>query len=267
VSGWQFKDGSGNTVSRSTNIGSLSWSGIVVTNGTVSVTAAMSGASTPLSASIMATARSGFTFPAVSPTPEANNFTGDGCTMSVPSPPSQTGDAVGMFCLAQNFTVQTATVGDNGPNNGFSYVTSASNQNGNLTTGYFYIISPDLQNTSSTFYQAQCGNYNPQTKPNGFICEANLLADTTRHEAGTIQSHYENYVVAQNNPVNNLGSTAESMTGLESAQTLANSVASTSNQNEQSILSATQVQPCSVQQDANCSFQGYINFYPYQSCN
>jgi hypothetical protein len=221
----------------------------------------------PLNASISVTTRLGFTFSAVSPTPESNGFTGDGCTLNVPSPPTKTGDAVGQFCLAQNFISQTAAISDNGPNNGFSYVTSVSNQSGNATTGYFYVISPDLQNTSSAFYKAQCGNYNAQTNPNGFISGSNLLADTTRHESGIIQSHYENYVVAQNAPSDNLGTVAEGMTGLENAQTLANNVTATLNQNVQSIQSATQVEPCSVQQDSNCNFQGYINFSPYQSCN
>jgi hypothetical protein len=73
-------------------------------------------------------------------------------------------------------------VSDNGPNNGYSYVVSITGVKGPLTTGYFYIISPDLQNTSSAFYQAQCGNYNAQTAPNLFISGANLLADATRHE-------------------------------------------------------------------------------------
>jgi hypothetical protein len=57
----------------------------------------------------------------------------------------------------------------------------------------------DLENTNSTFYQSQCGNYNATTNPNGFISGSNLLADTTRHESGTVNAHYENYVVAQNN--------------------------------------------------------------------
>lgn len=187
----------------------------------------------------------------------------------MPSPPAQSGDAVGKFCLNQSFSFNTSSINDNGPNEGFSYVTSvsSSSSDGTSTTKYFYVISPDLQNTSSAFYQAQCGNYNATSNPNGFISGPNLLTDTTRHESGVVQSHYENYVVAQNNPSSNLGAVAEGMTGLESAQTLANNVSSTLNQNLQTILSASQVEPCSVQQDATCNFQGYINFSPYQACN
>jgi hypothetical protein len=181
--------------------------------------------------------------------------------------PQRRGDAVGAFCLAQYFSLNTAAVGDGGPNNGYSYVTSISSSSGSSTTSYFYVISPDLENSSSTFYKAQCGNYNSQTNPNGFISGANLLTDTTRHESGIVQSHYENYVVVQNTSTNNLGTVAEHMTGLESGQALATSVTSALNQNVQTITSATQVEPCSVQQDASCNFQGFINFQPYQSCN
>ena len=139
-----------------------------------------------------------------------------------------------------------------------------------MTTGYFYIISPDLQNTSSAFYQAQCGNYNAQTNPNGFISGANLLADATRHESGTVQSHYENYVVTQNSSTNNLGAVAEGMTGLENFSALANSVTATLSQNVQTIFSATNVEPCgtpNVAYNASCVLQGYVNFQPYQACN
>jgi hypothetical protein len=80
--------------------------------------------------------------------------------------------------------------------------------------------------------------------------------DTIRHESGTVQSHYENYVLAQNDSANNMGTLAEGMIGLESAVALASNVTSTLNQSEANILSATQVEPCSVQQDANCTFQG-----------
>jgi hypothetical protein len=265
VTAWQFKDSSNNTVNRTQNVGSLTWQGVMVTSGMVNAT--VSGIPTPLAANVSVNNRTGFAFAAVSPTVESNGFAGDACSLNVPSPPTKTGDAVGQFCLSQNFSFETGIISDNGPNNGFSYVTSISNQNSTGTTAYFYVISPDLTNTSSAFYKAQCGNYNAQTNPNGFISGANLLTNTTRHESGTVQSHYENYVVAQNSSTNNLGTVAEGMVGLESAQNLATSVQSTLNQNVQTIKSATQVEPCSVQQDANCAFQGYVNFYPYTACN
>jgi hypothetical protein len=264
-SNWKFSDGTNSPVtSSSTN---SQWSGTMVTSGTVSVTVTSStGTATP-TAQITVNNRTNFAFTAASPTAESNGFSGDGCSVSVPSPPVKTGDAVGAFCLAQYFSLNTSAVSDGGPNNGYSYVTSVSSSSGSSTTSYFYVISPDLQNASSTFYKAQCGNYNSQTNPNGFISGANLLTDTTRHESGAVQSHYQNYVVAQSSSTNNLGTVAESMTGLESGQVLANSVTGALNQNVQTITSATQVEPCGVQEDASCNFQGFINFQPYQSCN
>lgn len=50
-------------------------------------------------------------------------------------------------------------------------------------------------------------------------------------------------------------------------QGLANSATTALNQDAQTITSATQVEPCGVQDDASCNFQGFINFQPYKSCN
>src|SRR5208283_4064977 len=74
---------------------------------------------------------------------------------------------------------------------------------------YYYVISPDLQNSSSTFSLAQCANYNAQTNPNGFISQPNLLANTQRHESGSVASHYAQYVAAVNVSSNNPGTVAE----------------------------------------------------------
>jgi hypothetical protein len=134
-----------------------------------------------------------------------------------------------------------------------------------VATGYYYVISPDLTNTSSAFYQAQTGTYNAQTNSNGYISGANLLADTTRHESGTVNSHYENYVVAQNNPANNLGVLAEAEIGPPSqlTATFESNVKNDLTNAGNSIKSAMNVQPCNSQYtgyDATCTFQGYVNY-------
>lgn len=268
-SGWKFTDGTNNVTPNNT---SSSWGGAIVTSGTVSVNVSVDGSvAVPLSASLSVNPRSGFTFTAVSPQQESDPFTGNGCSISVPSPPTSTGgstgDPVGMFCLQQRFNLQTSGQISSGPNTGYSYVTSVSNSNSNGPTAYYWIIGPDLQSTSSTFYQAQCGNYNAQTNPNGFISGANLNANTVRHESGTIQSHYENYVVAQNTSSNNLGTVAEAIVGLTDGQTLANNATATLNSKLSTITTATQVEPCDVTHNASCVFQGFINFFPYQACN
>jgi hypothetical protein len=263
-SGWKFTDGT-NTVS-STNSAS-SWAGAIVTSGTVSVNVSVQGsASVPLSASLSVSPRSGFAFTAVSPQQEPDPFSSNGCSISVPSPPTSSGDAVGMFCLAERFNLQTSPQIASGPNTGYSYVTSISNSNSNGSTAYYWTISPDLQNTTSTFYQAQCGNYS-QTNLNGFISGLNLNTNTVRHESGTVESHYGNYVVAQGIPTNNVGTVAESIVGLTDPTTLANNASSTLSGKQDTITTATQGEPCDVTHNASCVFQGFINFFPYQSCN
>jgi hypothetical protein len=269
ISGWQFSDGT-STVSRTVSTSATTWSGIMVTSGTVSVTIVQGGVPFNLSTNVTVSARTGFAFTAIAATKVQNGFN---CpisgVISVPSPPTQSGDAVGKFCLDQAFSFTFSSVGDNGPNQGFRYVLSVFNHSPTAITACSYVISPDLEDSGSTFFLAQCGNYNAQTNPNGFISGANLLADTTRHEAGTVQSHFNNYVQAQNNAANNLGVVGETRTGKPSdtESTFKDAVTSALNDAIARILTATQVEPCSVQQDANCVPQGFINFPPYQPCN
>jgi len=264
-SSWKFQDSNNNTVTSSQT--TSSWSGTMVIGGTISVqVSTSSGNSVTLSASVTVTARSGFGFTAVSATPESNNSTPSAACgkMSIPSPPIPN-SALGESCLDQEFSINDQTIGDSGPNQGYHYITSISNTASGVPTGYYYVISPDLSNTSSAFYQAQTGTYNAQTNPNGYISGANLLADTTRHESGTVNSHYENYVVAQNNSSNNLGDLAEFQVGppSQSSTTFESTVKSTLTNAGNTIQSAFNVQPCNAAYagyDATCTFQGYVNY-------
>lgn len=104
------------------------------------------------------------------------------------------------------------------------------------------------------------------TNPNGFISGANLQSNTIRHESGIVQSHYENYVVAQNSPANNLGVVAEATVEKTSLANFSTDLTNILTGKASAIKSAQMVEPCSVQQDANCTFQGNVNFAPYQSC-
>lgn len=185
-------------------------------------------------------------------------------TLSVQSPPVQN-SLLGLSCLDEAASFNDAVVGDSGPNQGYHYVTSVSSTYQGTTTAYYYVISPDLTNTASAFYKAQTGTYNAQSNSNGFISGANLLADTTRHESGTVNAHYENYVVAQNNPANNPGAVAEADTGPPSQSTpdFQSKVVGDLTTAKNSILSAEQVEPCNSRYtyyDATCTFQGYVNY-------
>lgn len=272
-SGWKFTDGT-NTVT-STNSAS-SWAGTIVTSGTVSVNVAVNGtAAVPLSSGLTATPRSGFAFSAVSTSKVPNNTYN--CpskgVINLPSPPFN-GGKLGEFCLNQQLFINPAQISDSGPNKGYWYVTSALNagqSNGGTPTQFVYVIGPDLDNSTSTFSRAQCGNYNAQTNPNGFISWTNLFNNTVRHESGTVQSHYQNYVVAQNLSTNNVGIAVEAATGFPgiSSQTFTSNVFATASSKGSTISTAAEVEPCgspNVNLDATCTFNGAINFLPYVSC-
>jgi hypothetical protein len=169
----------------------------MVTTGTVSVTITLAGASVPASASIAVTNRSWHTSPATSV--EVAN----GTFVLLPVPPQPTGLDAGLGESQEdvgNNSFASTFISDGGPNNGYGYYATQPT----FTTSYSYEINPDLENTSSTFYLKQCGNYNSQTNPSGCISGSNLLAQTRRHEYNsTTQSHYafySNSISGTNNP-------------------------------------------------------------------
>jgi len=157
-----------------------------------------------------------------------------------------------------------AEIGDNGPNHGFKYLTAAAK-----LAAFRYQISPDLENTGSAFYQAQCGNYSQQS-PNGFIGAAQLLSNTREHEFGTALGHYQQYVAAQNDP-NNVGLGAEAQVAGPAVSVGSFLTALESNLDALTgvIRSATIAESAcnsDVRYDTSCAFRGYINFAPYQPC-
>jgi len=175
-----------------------------------------------------------------------------------------------MYCNTDGSSFNTASVNDGGPNNGYKYVTSISPGAPNQPWAYYYVISLDLQNSSSAFSLAQCGNYNAQTNPNGFISQPNLLANTTRHESGSTASHYAQYSAAVNNAANNPGTVAEQQVGAPVLTTsqFVNNVTSALNSANANINSATKSpEPFGVNYNASGTFQGYTNFIPYTSCH
>jgi hypothetical protein len=260
VSGWKFKDGSGNTVTSSST--SLTWSGTMVVSGTVTVSATASGATTPLSASITVNGRNWHTS-ASSPAEVAN-----GTFRLLPVPPATSGNDGGVG--ASQETVGNSPfsgvsfVSDNGPNKGYGYYANMPT----FQTSYNYEINPDLENTGSTFYQNQCGNYSANN-PSGFISGNNLLTQTRRHEYnGSTQSHYAFYSSSLSSP-NNPGDYVESRVATPgtSGSSFDSATSSGLNTLYQNVLSAFSVEPFAVNDDANGSFLGKINYAPYTSCN
>lgn len=278
-SNWKFVDSNNNTVTSTQT--SSSWAGTAVTGGTVSVQISASGSNpvTP-TASITVNNRSGsnWKFSPASATSENNGFNcpPSGPTLTIPSPPTAsfsedgtvTGD-LGMYCNTDGSSFNTSTVNDGGPNNGYKYVTSISQGSSNQPWAYYYVISPDLQNSSSAFSVAQCGNYNAQTNTNGFISQPNLLSNTVRHESGTTASHYAQYSAAVNASANNPGTVAEQQIGAPGLTTtqFVNNVTTAVNSASSNIDLATKTpEPPGPNYDANDTFQGYTNFYPYAVC-
>lgn len=259
VSGWQFKDGGGNIVKRATNTGSLTWSGVLVTGGTVSVTP--TGGS-PLTAAITVNPRNWHT---ATPSPvEVPNST----FITLPVPPQPTGSDSGLGEFQETYSnpgSSSTFISDNGPNQGYGYYSTQIT----FTNNFKYEINPDLENTGSTFYSEQCGNYNAQTKPSGFISGSLLLTQTRRHEYNSaVQSHYafySNSISGTNNP----GNYAESRIASPgtSPSTFDNTTSSGITTRYQNILTAAQVEPYAVNEDADGMFLGNINYAPYISCN
>lgn len=135
-SNWKFTDSNNNTVT--SNSTASSWSGTMVTSGTVSVQVSTSGSnSTTPTASITVTARSGFAFAAVSPTSEPNDSSpSPTCTLSVPSPPVPN-SLLGFYCLDPEYSENDITVNDSGPNQGYHYVASVSSSYQGTPTAYY----------------------------------------------------------------------------------------------------------------------------------
>jgi hypothetical protein len=244
VSNWKFTDSSNNTVTRSTNTGTL------VTGGTISVSAN----SIPLSANINVTNRNWHTNPA-SPAEVAN-----GTILTLPVPPAQSGSDSGLGAGAYQLTdtgFSITTIGDSGPNSGYSYYASVLV----FSSSYFhYEINPDLENSNSTFSQHQSGT-------NGFISWSNLLAQTNRHEWNSAtQSHYAFYSngLSSNNP----GDYFESRVAAPSTNltTFNADTRSGINSRYNTITADTSVEPYPVNYSETGTPLGNVCYSPYTAC-
>lgn len=270
-SSWKFSDGTNNPVTSSST--SSTWSGVMVTSGTVSVTVTSSSGTAYPTAQIAVNNRTNFTFTAVSPTQAVGNSITcyNGQTVVLTSPPVPTSNE-GASCADLAFSYQTsAAIADNGPNNGYQYVTSVSSTSGSQPTQFPYILVSDLL-TVTTFYKAQCGNYS-STNSAGFIAGSQLKQNVLDHEQGSIFSHWTEYRDAQNNPNNNIGTVLEAMVApptmsQSTFKTNLNSAGQTAINN---IITAADNEPCAGDptQDSSqsCAKCGAINYTPYKTCS
>jgi hypothetical protein len=261
-SNWKFADSNGHTVTTSAT--QSQWSGIAVQSGTVSVTVSTTDTGQQVvSAPLTVTARSNWSLSPKSSTRRSSPYTCEnGQPLSVPTTPSN-GSPIGQSCPDPHFSYQ-GTVISSGPNSGFDYVNSV-----NDIGEYSWVISGDIDNSGSQFYQAQCGNYNPSTNPNGYISGSTLDADDQRHEGGSVNSHYAEYSTAYQNSANNPGSVMESFVEYQPSS-FDSDVKNKLGQLQTAIFNATTPEPCGnsyAGYSASCVFDGYMNFAPYVSCH
>jgi len=260
VTGWKFTDGTTGGVTVTSSSSATTWSGTAVRSGMVSVS--VTGFSSPATPStgLIVNARSGWAFATAAPNQVSpQTLICNNSVVILPSPPSS-GSLEGYSCVNQGSTYNSQTI-SGGPNSGYTYITSATN-----TTSYQWEIVPDLTNTTSQFYQAQCGDYKAQSNPNGFISGANLAAQTQRHEIGSIQGHWGEYNNAQNNLGNNVGLVYEGLIAVPGAS-IGFVVSQSSISTDQSNIStAEKVEPYPINYDQNGAFLGNVNFVPYQKC-
>ncbi len=258
VTGWQF---SGSDLAVSGPSATTSWSGPMVARGTV--TATFNGAQSVF-ANVNVTNRTNFAFAAASPTKRTVGYNcGGGISLSIDSEPTGGGnDTIGAYCIVHQASFTTGTV-PSGPNSGIQYVTSIASSNGGVPTAFNWALNSHLDAQSGAFHSAQCGNWNGST---GFISAANLRANTIRHEADTSsQSHWINYRDAQNSPSNNLGVAAESFIG--TGPLFISDVQDLLGRKMSAINTAAGVEPLGVNFSSIGTFQGPVNFRPYQPCN
>jgi hypothetical protein len=262
---WRFDSNQGSA----SQSGGATWSGTMAVGGVVTATVTQGGRTYALTKNISVSARDNFALPALSATKVTNGTQVGNTALSVPEVPTGGADnAIGKFRLELPVSARTAQIGG-GPNDGFKYVTSVTHATG---ATYAYVISPALENTNSEFYKAQCGNYNAQTDT-GFISGANLLANTIRHEAGSVNSHYKNYLDALNDSSKNPGTVLENVVagpaGGNATDFYNNVVSPKLTSSLNAIVTASEVEPCGasdVRLNASCQKSGNINFAPYQAC-
>jgi len=251
-SNWTFTDSGTATVTR--NVNSSTWSGTMVTSGTVGVTVnGPNGSSTP-TATVTVTNRN-FHTSAASPTSVAN-----GTFYNLPVPPSATGQDSGLGYFGWHYTLGSnsySTISDGGPNQGYTYWPS----NISFSTWNFqYEINPDLVNSSSTFSQEQWGAC-------GFISWSNLFAQTERHEYNSsTESHYAFYSNSLDS--NNPGDYFESDTALPGANlsTFATSATNRIITLLGTVSTASDVEPYPVNYSETDTFLGNINYATYTPC-
>lgn len=260
VSSWSFSNG---TVVVPGPIHLTTWSGVMVTSGTVSAAIAGYG---NLTANITVNARQNWNTQPVAPQQVPDGTlpwqfpAGTWNAGNLPSPPA-VGAPLGtsQAGLIFDYSFSTLPSGPNsGPNAGFSYVTSVTYPP--AVFNFKYEIAIDVSNAASTFAKNQCGIY----PANAYISYANLSAQVTRHEAGQLgQSHWFEYSTSLSNADNNFGLYLESAVANPGDANFGNTLTRRVQQQTGQVGADTGVEPFDVTHDINGLPLGEINYAPY----
>lgn len=236
----------------------------MVTTGTIHVIARWRGTDYPFEKPITVTPRDWST---ATPAPQevANGFS----PKLTASDPPTAGSDIGRFEATVSGPFNAVEVAD-GPNKGYTFVTSQS-----ASAQYLWTGSPAILDVTSpnhpAFAAANCGDYHPVTKPYGFASASQIRDDVIRHESGAVESHYAFFSSALSQPNLNFGLLMESRLRRTAPNELKADVERDLREALDNILNSAAVEPCGgnpqgTVKDGTCQSLGFANWFPYQAC-
>jgi hypothetical protein len=264
ISNWRYASEHVGDIVRATS-NQPTWPGYIADAGTATVTVVLKGVTYNPTRSLAVAARD-FAMPSVGATPvTGRSFSCLGQTYSVPVPVTAGPHTLGIYCLELGPVRQSGYINDQGPNRDVRFVL-------NLTIGstiYKCLINPDLDDTGCQFYTQQTGSY--PADPMGFISGEQLKLNAIRHESGSTQSHYAQYLIANADPTKNIGVGVEGLLARGESTSEADFLATIDAviaARRASISEATdQPEPYGAEYNAAGQFQGYVNYASYVGCH
>lgn len=214
---WTYVDDNGYVVTRDPGDLSGTWSGQMIRSGIVSVQVRIGSLLyLPTPHPIAVIPRQGWMFSPVPAQKQPNGYT---TLLAIPATPT-TGPGNQKATLGKShlFLWDSPTYGlvGSGPNAGYRYIVNAFDFgifDGTAgATFYYWTIAADYENSSSTFFNKQCGNYNETTHV-GIDSIATQINAITVHESGVANSHYAIYLQINNDPGLNIKAKYEGLVG------------------------------------------------------